>query len=244
MPQTQINESETNLCRFSSQKKSRYSSMRLFSPSFHRVAHIKFAPAEMAQRPPSAFKIARKLILHVAGAVARAQRLSFRVKTLTEWEVGRQITAIQLMVVFQKVTVQLFSHRKTLAHDIASVHSFLSARSASLYDAGVAGRLYMASIAQRWRSSISSSSSSFLAFRSKNNSILKQEGHFKGFHFKWQIASKTPTFNKLYYSISLLGKGNTFFRGDINQNSSWCMAANSLQYITTQEKNKNKPTTP
>lgn len=83
------------------------------------------------------------------------------------------------MVVFQKVTVQLFSHRKTLAHDIASVHSFLSARSASLYDAGVAGRLYMASIAQRWRSSISSSSSSFLAFKGKNNSILKQEGHFQ-----------------------------------------------------------------
>lgn len=88
MPQTQINESESNLCGFSSQKKAHYSSMRLVSPSFHRVAHINFAPAEMAQRPPSAFKIARKLILHVAGAVARAQRLSFRVKTPTGWEEG------------------------------------------------------------------------------------------------------------------------------------------------------------
>lgn len=177
--------------------------MRLFSPSFHRVAHINFAPAEMAQRPPSAFKIARKLTLHGAGAVAKGTKTELQSKNPGWTRGGRQMTAIQLMVVFQKVTVQLFSHRKTLSHNIASVHSFLSARSSSLYDASVAWRLYMASIAQRWRSSISSSSSSFLAFRGKNNGILKQEGCFKVFHFKRQIASISPLLMKCIIHLAV-----------------------------------------
>lgn len=151
MPQTQINESKTNFCGFSSQKEAHYSSMRLSSPSFHRVAYVNWAHAEMAQRPPSGFKIALQLIFCVSrsDAVSREQKAEFQSKSPGWMERGRRITAIQLMVGFHKVTVQLFAHRETLSRHIASVHSFLSARSSSLCDAAATWRLYMASIAQR-----------------------------------------------------------------------------------------------
>lgn len=68
---------------FSSQKKACCSSMRLFSPSFHCIPCINFASAEMAQGPPSAFKIAFKITVNVAGAVVWVQRMSFRGKPPT-----------------------------------------------------------------------------------------------------------------------------------------------------------------
>lgn len=122
MPQTQINESETNLCGFITQTKARYSSMRLSSPSFHCVAYMNWAPAEMAQRPPSAFRIALQLMLRVgrSEAVSRVQLAEFQSRS-PGWveRGGRRITAIQLMVVFNKVTTQLFAHRKTLSRHIS-----------------------------------------------------------------------------------------------------------------------------
>lgn len=80
MPQTQINESKTNLCGFSSQKKTPYSSMRLSSPSFHRVAYTNLALAEMAQWPPAVFKIAHQLILRISRSDA-VQKAEFQSKS-------------------------------------------------------------------------------------------------------------------------------------------------------------------
>lgn len=127
------------------------------------------------------------------------------------------------MVAFHKVTVQLFAHRKTLSRHIASVHSFLSARSSSLYDAGATrgASTWLPSPSAEGPPSRRRPPLSWL-LEAKTKLKSKQEKKLKGFHFKWKIDWKHPLLTKW---ITRLAVKNISFRRYITQIGSSCMVA-------------------
>lgn len=93
---------------------------------------------------------------------------------------------------------------------------------------------YMASIAQRWRSSMSSSSSSFLAFGSDKGQKWIEEGipinWSHSDRLNWYLILNDKYHHNLLFFWKKTRKGCAFLRGAINQIISLPMAHIPLQY--------------
>lgn len=220
----------------------------LFTPSFHHGAHNQVntnsASVEMAQRPWSAITVSnlglmyRVLLPGYKGRASEQKPLTGpSTRGSTRVRGGGEMDDSNLTcgsVTWSQCTALLAREETLTQHLISSFIPQCTLLFPLRCGCDMAhAASYMASIAQRWRSSMSSSSSSFLAFRGDKGQKWMEEG----IPINWSHSDRLNWYlilnDKYHHNLVFLKKtrkGCAFLREDINQIISLLMTHNPLQY--------------